>query len=100
MSESRVLIAHRDAGTRSELRRRLELEPDVQVVAECDSGADAIHWIEVLSPTTVYLEVTMSDLSADEVLAWLLPGERPATVFLLDVERAHDRDTLVLCESA
>jgi chemotaxis response regulator CheB len=71
----------------------------VQVIAECGSGADAIHWIEMLRPTTAYLEAEMCDLSANEVLAWLLPDERPAKVFLLDGDNAHDNDTLLLCES-
>jgi two-component system LytT family response regulator len=98
MNESRVVIAHRDARTRAELRERLE-SGHVQVIAECDSGADAIHWIEVLRPTAAYLDVALPDLSADDVLAWLLPGERPATVFLLDGDSAHRGDTLVLCET-
>jgi two-component system LytT family response regulator len=96
MNESRVLIAHRHSGTRSELRKRLESEHHFQVIAECGSGADAIHWIEVLRPTAVYLDVAMPDVSAHEVIAWLLPEERPAMVFMLDDENAHAVNTASL----
>jgi DNA-binding NarL/FixJ family response regulator len=92
MSKSRILIAHRDAGTRSALRMRLESDHGIHVIAECGNGADAIHWIEMLRPTTAYLEAEMPDLNANEVLAWLLPDERPATVHLLD-EQGEPRFT-------
>jgi len=65
----------------------------------CGSGADAIHWIEALRPTTVYLEIAMPDLNANEGLAWLLPDERPPNVFLLDGRKAGDSETLALCET-
>jgi two-component system, LytTR family, response regulator len=84
VQSSPAVIAHRDAGMRSQLRKRLESKHRIPVIAECASGVEAIHWIEVLRPGAVVLDVAMPDLTGAEVLAWLLPEDRPAMVYMVD----------------
>ena len=86
MTKSSVLIAHHDAATRSRLRRRLESGGRVRTIVECESGADALHCIEVFRPTVVFLGATLPDLTAAEIVTWLLPEERPSRLYILGLD--------------
>ena len=61
------------------LREYLAAHEDVEVVAECANGFDAVKVIGERSPDMVFLDIQMPKLSGFEVLELLEPG--PAVVF-------------------
>ena len=67
---------------RERLKRCLGGEPEVQIVGECDNGAEAVASIRALSPDLIFLDVQMPALDGFGVLD-ALQGERtPAVIFV------------------
>lgn len=78
----RALIADDELLARSTLRLLLGGDPDVDVVGESSSGADAIVKIRALAPDLVFLDIQMSNKTGFDVLAEIEPAERPAIIFV------------------
>ena len=55
--------------------------PDVQVIAECENGLDAINKIQELKPDVVFLDIKMPHIDGFEVID-LLGNEIPAIIFV------------------
>jgi DNA-binding NarL/FixJ family response regulator len=55
----RVLLADDDASVRNDLRRLLELEPDIEVVAVCHDGQHAVDQCAYLLPDVAVLDIRM-----------------------------------------
>jgi DNA-binding NarL/FixJ family response regulator len=55
----RVIVADDDESVRHDLRRLLELEPDIEVVAIAHDGSHAVDQAEMLRPDVVVLDVRM-----------------------------------------
>lgn len=60
----RVLIADDEAMIRSALAALLRLEPDLEVVAECADGAEALREAARLKPDVCLLDVEMPGSTA------------------------------------
>jgi DNA-binding NarL/FixJ family response regulator len=58
----RVVIADDDASVRNDLRRLLETEADIEVVAVAHDGTDALEQCMQLAPDVVVLDVRMPNL--------------------------------------
>jgi two-component system LytT family response regulator len=83
----RVLIAEDEPLSRERLRQLLHDEPDIEVVAECATGREALATIRDAQPDLVFLDVRMPELDGFSVID-SLDGERiPAVVFVT----AHDQ---------
>jgi two-component system, LytTR family, response regulator len=82
MERIRVLIVDDEPPARSKLRRFLAGEPEVEVVGEAESGADAVAAIEALRPDLVFLDVQMPGLDGFGVLAELAGEALPGVVFV------------------
>lgn len=67
----RVLIADDEAMIRSALAALLRLEPDIDVVAECEDGEQALIEAERLRPDICVLDLEMPGLDGVEVAARL-----------------------------
>jgi len=76
----RTVIVDDEAPARALLREYLGTEPDVELVAECANGFEALKKIGELSPDLVLLDVQMPKLDGFEVLELL--EQRPAVVFV------------------
>jgi two-component system LytT family response regulator len=63
------------------MRRLLAEEPDIQVVAECSNGADAVAAIRNQAPDLVFLDVQMPGLDGFGVVEQVGPAAMPATIF-------------------
>ena len=58
----RVLLADDEGMIRSALAALLRLEPDIEVVAECADGAEAVATAERLRPDICLLDLEMPHL--------------------------------------
>jgi two-component system LytT family response regulator len=82
MNESvlRVLIVDDEALARQVLREHLSVRGDVEIVAECSNGFEAVKAISELTPDLVLLDVQMPKLDGFEVLE--LVGRNVPVVFV------------------
>jgi two-component system LytT family response regulator len=75
----RAVIVDDEMPARALMREYLSAHPDVEVVAECANGFEAVKTIAETSPDVVFLDVQMPKLDGFEVLELIEPG--PAVVF-------------------
>jgi two-component system LytT family response regulator len=73
----RVVMADDEALARRVLGEYLAAEPDVEVVAECANGFDAVKAVNEKKPDVVFLDVQMPKLDGFEVLELI---DAPAAV--------------------
>ncbi|HET7436693.1 MAG TPA: LytTR family DNA-binding domain-containing protein [Thermoanaerobaculia bacterium] len=78
----RVVIADDEPLARTRLRRLLSTESDVEIVAECGDGIEALQAIEQLAPDVVFLDIEMPERDGFEVLASLESPRPPAIIFV------------------
>ncbi len=77
----RTLIADDEHGARQRLRELCNEETDVEVIAECSHGEQAVQMITELRPDLVFLDVQMRGKSGFDVLRGLSQGAMPLVVF-------------------
>ena len=82
MTKLRVLIVDDERLARTGIRRQLERYPDLEIVGEASSGAQAIAGIRDLSPDLVFLDVQMPAGDAFHVIEEIGPARMPAVVFV------------------
>ena len=82
----RVVIVDDEPLARERVRTFLAEEPDVEILAECADGAEAVNRIEELRPDVLFLDVQMPRLNGFEVLEAIDAGAMPAVIFTT----AHD----------
>ncbi len=75
-----VAIVDDEAPARALLREYLSVFPDVEIVAECANGFEAVQAVEATAPNLLLLDVQMPGLSGFEVLELL--GREVAVVFV------------------
>jgi two-component system, LytTR family, response regulator len=76
----RALIVDDEELARQILREYLQGEPDVEIVAECSNGFDAVKAVGEHNPDLLFLDVQMPKLDGFEVLQ--LIGDQVAVVFV------------------
>lgn len=77
----RAIIADDEPPARERIRHLLRSHPDIEVVAECPNGTDAVRAVTELTPDLLFLDVQMPGLDGFGVLAALPPELRPAVIF-------------------
>lgn len=75
----RAVIVDDEAPARALMGEYLAAHADVEVVAECANGFEAVKRVTELAPDLVFLDVQMPKLDGFEVLELIAPG--PAVVF-------------------
>ncbi|HYL76305.1 MAG TPA: LytTR family DNA-binding domain-containing protein [Bryobacteraceae bacterium] len=78
----RTLIVDDEPLACERIRMLLAPEPDVEILAECRNGTDALRAIAQLAPDLVFLDVQMPELTGFEVLDRLEPARMPVIVFV------------------
>jgi two-component system, LytTR family, response regulator len=78
----RVLIADDEPLARERLADLVVAEPDLELLAQCANGNDALAAIRAQKPDLVFLDVQMPERDGFGVLAGLEPGKMPAVVFV------------------
>jgi len=86
----RVLIVDDEPLARRGLRQELERFPTVQVVGECQNGAEAIEAIVTRGPDLVLLDVQMPGLTGFDVIERVGADLMPAVIFVT----AYDKHAL------
>ncbi len=86
--ELRVLVADDEAFCREHLRLMLEEERDLEVVAECANGREALESIRRLRPEVVLLDIRMPELDGLRLMREIPPTERPVVIFVTACERS------------
>jgi two-component system LytT family response regulator len=82
MNQIRTLIADDQPMARERLAAMLNEEPDVQVVAACASGTEAVSAIQHHQPDLVFLDMQMPELDGLGVIAAVGPERMPSVVFV------------------
>jgi two-component system LytT family response regulator len=98
----RAIIVDDEALARRGIEIRLGGHPDVQVVAQCENGREALAAITREQPDLIFLDIQMPGLSGLDVLARLPQESIPLIVFVtafdryaLDAFEAHALDYLL-----
>jgi two-component system, LytTR family, response regulator len=78
----RTLIVDDEPLACDRIRMLLDGEPELEIVAECRNGNDALRAIERLNPDLVFLDIQMPELTGFEVLERLNPARIPVVVFV------------------
>ncbi len=78
----RVLVADDEAVARRRVARFLREAADVDVIAECAGGRDAVERIVAERPDLVFLDVQMPDLTGIQVVEQVGVDIMPAVVFV------------------
>lgn len=97
-----TLIVDSDAQDRRALHRLLEALPDVNVVAECGAGCQAVDAIEEHRPDLAFLRIDLPDMDGFELLERCDPAWLPWIVYVTNCEEyaseafaAHALDYLI-----
>jgi two-component system LytT family response regulator len=77
----RVLIVDDEAWARKRIVRLLKGEPDVEIVAECENGVEAIERIGKDAPDLVFLDVQMPEVNGFEVIDAIDSERAPLLIF-------------------
>lgn len=83
MANIRVVIADDHPVARAGIRKFLEKEPDIQVVAEASSGEEAIKLVVELSPDILLLDMELPGMRGTEVARKLKEMKSPVKVLAL-----------------
>ena len=76
----RVVIADDESLSRERLRHLLRDDPQVEIVAECANGKEAVETIKATSPDLLFLDVTMPELDGFAVAETLRKDPSTASV--------------------
>ena len=96
----RVLVADDHQLVRAGIRRLLEAEPDITVVAEAGNGAEAIESSVVNSPDVVLMDLSMPDVDGVEGTRGVRARCPGARVLVLSIFSDRPRVTEVLAAGA
>ena len=83
----RTLIVDDEPLAREWVRNGLQEEADIDIVAECGDGFEAVKAVADLKPDLMLLYVQMPGLDGFGVLASLEPKELPAVIFVTAFDR-------------
>ncbi len=83
----RALIVDDEPLAREWVRNGLQEETDVEIVAECGDGFEAVRAVTELKPDLMILDVQMPGLDGFGVLASLEPQDLPAVIFVTAFDR-------------
>ena len=98
----RVIVVDDEPLAREGVSLRLAKEADVQVVAECGNGRDAIEQIAALKPDLVFLDIKMPQITGFDVIRAVGAEHMPPVIFLtayddfaIEAFRVHAVDYLL-----
>jgi two-component system LytT family response regulator len=78
----RAAIVDDEPLARRRIRNLLAEAPDVEVIAECANGKDAIESLEASPPDLLFLDIQMPEIDGFDVLQSIGRGHVPAVIFV------------------
>lgn len=78
-----ILLVHTCLETRNRQAAVLGTEDDIHIIAEADSGQEALHKIQLSSPDVVVIDPTLPDMSCIQVTRQIMSKYPDAKVLLL-----------------
>ncbi|HEX4086250.1 MAG TPA: LytTR family DNA-binding domain-containing protein [Chthoniobacteraceae bacterium] len=94
----RTVIVDDERMARTRLRRMLEKDPEVEIVAECEDGLAAVAVVQEQEPDLLLLDIQMPEMDGFGVLDALGPERTPEVVFVTAYDehaiRAFDEHAL------
>jgi two-component system, LytTR family, response regulator len=78
----RVVIVDDEPPGRARMKTVLATEPDVEIVAECVDGGEAIHAIQTLGPDLVVMDIQMPELNGFDVIDAIGEDAMPFVIFV------------------
>lgn len=78
----RVILVDDEPLSLRRLHQLLNVLPEIEIVAQCTSGKDAIAAIRELKPDVVFLDVQMPEVNGFEVIAAVAGEDMPLLVFV------------------
>jgi two-component system LytT family response regulator len=78
----KCLIADDEPLARERLARLLETEPDVEIVAQCRDGEEAVLAIQDRSPDIVFLDIEMPQMNGFDVIEAVGYDRMPLVIFV------------------
>lgn len=78
----RTLVVDDEPLARERLRTLLAAESDIEVVAECTNGREAVRELTAQAPQLLFLDIKMPELDGFGVVDEIQPANMPATVFV------------------
>ena len=88
MEKIRAVIIDDEPLARRGIRAQLKEERDIEVVAECGNGRDAIRVIEEEKPDLLFLDIQMPELDGFDVIEAINTERLPAVIFVTALRRA------------
>ena len=82
MNSLRVLIVDDEPLIRTGIRNGLEAMPQIEVVAECDSGNEAVRLLLSQPLDLVLLDIQLQDCTGLDVVERIGPDRMPAVIFV------------------
>src|SRR6476646_9730309 len=77
----RALVIDDEPLARDMIREMLGSDSEVEIVAECVNGREAVEAIKSLSPDLIFLDIQMPELGGFEVLESLEADHAPYVIF-------------------
>ena len=90
MRSIRTIVVDDEPAARSRIARLLGQDPELDVIAECRNGAEALEAVRKHRPDLMFLDVQMPQMSGFEVVSGVSRDRMPFVVFVT----AHDRYAL------
>src|SRR5574341_1138155 len=90
MEKIRTIIVDDEPLARDSMRVLLGRDPEIEIVAECANGYEAIDAIAAHAPDLLFLDVQMPEMDGFAVLAQVDPDRMPVVVFVT----AYDQHAL------
>lgn len=81
MIKLRTIIADDEPFLRQELKRKLQQHPNIELVAECENGIQALDAANRLQPDLMFLDIVMPGLDGLEVVQALQSDAMPIIIF-------------------
>src|SRR5215471_5192983 len=78
----KTIIVDDEPLARDRLRSLIAIQPDIDVVAECANGLDAVAAIRAEKPDLVFLDIQMPEMDGFAVLESIGPADMPVIVFV------------------
>ncbi|SJZ44535.1 response regulator [Selenihalanaerobacter shriftii] len=86
----KILLADDIAETRANIKRLIELEDDLQVIAEAINGQDAIEKAKDIKPDIVLMDINMPDIDGIEATEVISREVAETSIIMMSVQEEQD----------